>query len=73
MQILARQLADKGIRQESREIRTSNLGEQLSAVVMNSWTPAVPISRIGDHGLTIDPAFAVLLRGAYEAEEPVRI
>ena len=39
-------------------------------MVMNSWTPGIPISRIGDSILGQDADFMDLLRSAYR-EEPL--
>ncbi|MGA9745874.1 MAG: aminotransferase class IV family protein [Nocardioides sp.] len=71
MQILARQLEARGIAQAARAVRLSQLNDQMSAVVMNSWTPAVPIARFGEHRLRTDSHFTQLLREAYDAEVPV--
>lgn len=70
MQILARRLRALGIPQQTQEVRRSELGEHLAAVVMNSWTPGVPVARIGDHLLLQDPEFLRILHAAY-AEEPL--
>lgn len=72
MQILARQLKARGIPQQAREIHQSET-DQLSAVVMNSWTPAIPITHIGEHQLENDPAFARFLHDAYATEPPVQV
>jgi branched-subunit amino acid aminotransferase/4-amino-4-deoxychorismate lyase len=72
MQILARQLQDLGIPQETREIRPDDLGDDLAGVVMNSWIPAIPISRLGDRQLANDATFAQLLHKAYQTEPSAR-
>lgn len=72
MQILARQLKARGIPQQTREIHQSET-DRLSAVVMNSWTPAIPIAHIGAHQLENDPAFARVLHDAYVTEPPVQV
>lgn len=72
MQILTRQLRVRGIPQRTCEIRRSELTDQLAAVVMNSWTPAIPLARIGDHLLAQEPAFARLLHDAYADETAIR-
>lgn len=72
MQILTRRLHARGVRQQTREIRRSDLAGRLSAVVMNSWTPAIPLTRLGDHQLVQDPAFGRLLHAAYADEPPTR-
>lgn len=71
MQILTRQLRAVGVPLQTREIRSPDLARGLSAVVMNSWTPGIPLTRIGDHRLACDPAFADLLHEAYHAEAPL--
>jgi branched-subunit amino acid aminotransferase/4-amino-4-deoxychorismate lyase len=68
MQTLARRLAARGIPQRSREIRRSDVTDRLSAVVMNSWSPAIPITRLGEHRPANDPAFTRLLHDAYASE-----
>lgn len=70
MQILIRRLRALGITQSHREMRGSDLSTRLSAVVMNSWIPAIPVTRLGGHRLAEDPAFARLLHEAYAAEPP---
>jgi branched-subunit amino acid aminotransferase/4-amino-4-deoxychorismate lyase len=70
MQILDRRLRGLGIVQQTRDVRRDELGEHLSAVVMNSWTPGISISRIGDSLLGQDADFVRLLHSAYR-EEPL--
>lgn len=68
-QIVARQLRSRGVEQPTRDIREDDLGG-LAAVVMNSWTPAVAVSRLGSQALPVDTEFVELLHLAY-AEEPL--
>jgi hypothetical protein len=68
MQILDRRLRVLGIAQQTRDVRRDELGEHLSAVVMNSWTPGIPIARIGDSLLGQDAEFMRLLHAAYRDE-----
>ena len=68
MQILDRRLRMLGITQQTRDVRREELGEHLSAVVMNSWTPGIPIARIGDSLLGQDAEFIRLLHSAYRDE-----
>ncbi|WP_309132065.1 aminotransferase class IV family protein [Brevibacterium sp.] len=70
MQILARRLDALGIPQQSRDVHPSELGAHLSAVVMNSWSPGIPVDRIGDAQLNEAIEFVRLLHMAY-AEEPL--
>lgn len=71
MQILARQLQAQGIPQQTREVRPDDLSGQMSGVIMNSWSPGIPLTRLGDRWLAADPAFTQLLHHAYRAESPV--
>jgi branched-subunit amino acid aminotransferase/4-amino-4-deoxychorismate lyase len=73
MQILARQLDVLGVPQKTRGVRRSDLADGLSAVVMNSWTPAVQVSRLGGTHLPVDSTFFDLLHEAYAAEPPAPI
>ncbi len=68
MQILERRLRVLGIVQHKRDVRPDEIGEHLSAAVMNSWTPGIPIARIGDSLLGQDAEFMRLLRSAYGNE-----
>lgn len=68
MQILARRLRDMGVPQVTRAIRVTDISDRLSAVVMNSWTPAVPLSKVGGRSLNNDLAFSRLLSEAYATE-----
>lgn len=70
MQILGRRLRALGIPQQSRDVRLDELGN-LSAVVMNSWSPGIPVTRIGDVVLGQDPDFRRLLHSAH-ADEPLQ-
>lgn len=67
MQIVRRQLRLAGIPQDEREVRPADLGG-LSAVLMNSWTPAVSITGIGHRELAPDPRFVRQLRNAFDAD-----
>ncbi|WP_020385483.1 aminotransferase class IV family protein [Kribbella catacumbae] len=68
MGILRRQLDQLGIPQKNQEVRPADIADLSGAVVMNSWTPAVPIRSIASTPLPEAPEFAALLRKAYEAE-----
>jgi branched-subunit amino acid aminotransferase/4-amino-4-deoxychorismate lyase len=68
MGIVRRRLDSLGVPQHVRPIRPADLPGLAGAVVMNSWTPAVPVSRIGSVRLPEAPAFEAALRRAYEAE-----
>ncbi|RJL24196.1 aminotransferase class IV family protein [Bailinhaonella thermotolerans] len=71
MSIVRRQLARLGVPQREREVTPADLPGLSGAVVMNSWTPGVPVHRIGDVALPDAPAFTGLLHQAYRAEPPV--
>lgn len=69
MQILARRLDALGVSQRMDEVRAGELDGSLAAAVMNSWSPGIPVVRIGDRPLRHDPEFLRVLHAAY-AEEP---
>lgn len=71
MRILTRQLRAQGIPTRTREVHPHDLTGRFSAVIMNSWTPAIALTRLGERHLAADPAFARLLHQAYRAETPV--
>lgn len=73
MQILVRRLRSMGVRQQTREICPADVNDQLSAVVMNSWTPGIPVSRIGDKSLAPDGTFPRFLEEAYTGEAQTRL
>lgn len=66
MQILRRQLDRLGVPQRFAEI--TDVSGLSGAVVMNSWTPGVPVNRIGDVPLPVAEDFVDLLHRAYDAE-----
>lgn len=68
MQILTRGLRNMGVPQQTRAIRSKEIDDQFSAVVMNSWTPGIPISHIGNNRIAQDAAFPRILREAYHSE-----
>ncbi|WP_330447204.1 aminotransferase class IV [Kocuria rhizophila] len=73
MQILARRLDALGVPQRTEEIRQDDLDGRLAAAVMNSWSPGIPVARIGVRLLGQDQKFIRTLHDAYAAEpaEPV--
>ena len=73
MQIVARRLRDLGVPQRTREIRVSELDEGLAGVVINSWSPGIQVTRIGDRALAHGPEFATLLHDAYAGEPAVAL
>ncbi len=72
MGILRRQLEKLGVRQAVRCIDRQDLPRLAGAVVMNSWTPAVPVHRIDSVDIPPAPVFVELLRRAFEAEPRVK-
>jgi branched-subunit amino acid aminotransferase/4-amino-4-deoxychorismate lyase len=68
MGIVRRQLDRLGVPQRIQEITPDDLPELAGAVVMNSWTPGVPVHRIGSLSLPEAPSFLDVLHRAYRAE-----
>lgn len=68
MGIVRRRLDRLGIGQRTVAITPDDLPALAGAVVMNSWTPGVPVHRIGAAELPAAPPFLELLHRAYEAE-----
>lgn len=69
MQILARRLEALGVPQRMAEVSARKLDGTLAAAVMNSWSPGIPVARIGDRPLRQEPEFLCVLHEAY-AREP---
>lgn len=68
MGIVRRQLDRLGIAQRVQEVTLDDLPTLAGAVVMNSWTPGVPVRRIGSVFLPEAPSFVDVLHSAYQAE-----
>ncbi|MFE0424246.1 aminotransferase class IV family protein [Streptomyces sp. NPDC058953] len=68
MGTVRRQLTRLGVPQEDREVTPADLTSLAGAAVLNSWTPVVPVHRIGTTSVPAAPEFASLLRRAHEAE-----
>lgn len=68
MGIVRRRLEVFGVPQRVREVTVADVPSLAGAVVMNSWTPGVPVHAIGPHPVPAAPEFTALLRRAYEAE-----
>ncbi|MFJ4970252.1 aminotransferase class IV family protein [Streptomyces sp. NPDC088755] len=66
--IVRRQLAALGIDQRVAAVSAGDLPALAGAAVMNSWTPGVPVHRIGTTELPDAPRFLEALHRAYEAE-----
>ncbi|MGI5222768.1 aminotransferase class IV family protein [Nocardia sp. CA-290969] len=69
MGILRSRLAELGVPQRTGPVTPGDLPRLSGAVVLNSWTPAVPIRRIGTVDIPDSEEFAQLLHRAYR-EEP---
>jgi branched-subunit amino acid aminotransferase/4-amino-4-deoxychorismate lyase len=70
MGVLRRALDRLGVPQRRREVTPADLPKLAGAVVMNSWTPGVPVRRIGTTELPAAPSFVALLHRAYASEPP---
>ncbi|WP_116948769.1 aminotransferase class IV family protein [Jiangella endophytica] len=68
MGILRRRLAALGLPQRDAEVRPSDLPALAGAVVLNSWTPGVPVGRVGATPLPDAPGFVAALHEAYATE-----
>ncbi|MBD0711173.1 MULTISPECIES: aminotransferase class IV family protein [unclassified Streptomyces] len=68
MSIVRRQLDRLGIPQRVQDLTPADLPELSGAAVMNSWTPGVPVRRMGPTPLPEAPDFTDLLHRAYQAE-----
>lgn len=68
MAIVQRQLERLGVPQHERDLTLDDLPSLAGAVVMNSWTPALAVSRIAGVAMPEARPFVDLLRGAYQAE-----
>lgn len=77
MQILQRQLRRQGIAQERRPMTIETVhSTAASAVVMNSWTPGIPVTTLATVELPNGAGsgeFIKLLHAAYAAEAPVSV
>ncbi|MBF6356613.1 aminotransferase class IV family protein [Nocardia higoensis] len=73
MRVLKRRLAARGVDQLTRAIRVPDLSEGLAGVVMNSWSPGIPVARIGEQALGAADELVSLLHQAYASEPPVAL
>lgn len=73
MGIVKRQLDVLGILQRTMSISRSTLGEMQGAVVLNSWTPGIPVTEIGGAEVRLSERFVSLMHQAYQAEPPCDI
>ncbi|MGV9378858.1 aminotransferase class IV family protein [Nonomuraea sp. NPDC003707] len=70
MAVVRRRLDHLGVPQRAQEVTLADLPALAGAVVMNSWTPGVPVHRIGSVPLPEAEPFVRLLHRAYQAEPP---
>jgi branched-subunit amino acid aminotransferase/4-amino-4-deoxychorismate lyase len=70
MAILQRQLQHLGVAQREAVLTLADLPSLAGAVVMNSWSPGIPVRRLADVHLPDAPGFVQLLHRAHAAEEP---
>ncbi|WP_173528169.1 aminotransferase class IV family protein [Nonomuraea antri] len=70
MGVVRRRLDRLGVPQRVQEVTPADLPSLSGAVVMNSWTPGVPVHRIGETSLPAAPSFVDLLHRAYADEPP---
>ena len=73
MAILKRQLTDLGVPQQEVAVTPDMVGGYAGAVVMNSWTPGVSISSIGETVIPAAPEFVELFHTAYLREPEIKI
>ncbi|MER7514862.1 aminotransferase class IV family protein [Streptomyces sp. NPDC126499] len=68
MSAVRRRLTALGVPQRTTPITPSDLPALAGAAVMNSWTPGIPVHRLGPVTLPPAPDFLRLLHDAYETE-----
>jgi branched-subunit amino acid aminotransferase/4-amino-4-deoxychorismate lyase len=68
MGVVRRQLHRLGVPQRIQEVTRDDLPSLAGAVVMNSWTPGVPVHQIGSVPLPEATSFLDVLHRAYQAE-----
>ncbi|MFE3441402.1 aminotransferase class IV family protein [Nocardia sp. NPDC059180] len=73
MGTVRRRLEAAGVPQGTQVVRPADVGKYRGAVVLNSWTPAIAVHRIGDTPLDGSSELVELLHTAYESEPPVAI
>ncbi|RKT55289.1 aminotransferase class IV family protein [Saccharothrix australiensis] len=73
MGVVRRQLDRLGVPQVERAVTPDDVPALAGAAVMNSWSPGVPVSRIGSAPLPGAPSFLDLLHRAYQAEPLVAL
>ncbi|MEO3972643.1 aminotransferase class IV family protein [Streptomyces sp. CAU 1734] len=73
MGVVRRRLDALGVPQRSEEITLAGLPELRGCAVMNSWSPGIPVHRIGTVPLPGAPEFVEVLHRAFRAEPLVSL
>ncbi|MDQ1818104.1 aminotransferase class IV family protein [Massilia sp. CCM 9210] len=73
MGMVQRQLTRLGVPQQHREIRLGDLAGISGAAIMNSWTPGVAVTAIGQNKILEATWLMNLLRQAYDAEPALAV
>ncbi|MEY7972040.1 aminotransferase class IV family protein [Saccharomonospora xinjiangensis] len=73
MGVVRRHLDGLGVNQRVQEVTLADVAGFAGAVVLNSWTPGVPVSRIDTVELPSSPTLAGMLHDAYAAESPTAL
>ncbi|MFJ7064612.1 aminotransferase class IV family protein [Streptomyces sp. NPDC101115] len=71
MGVVRRRLTALGAPQRTAPVTPADLPGLAGAAVMNSWTPGIPVHRLGPTSLPTPPDFLELLHRAYASESPV--
>jgi branched-subunit amino acid aminotransferase/4-amino-4-deoxychorismate lyase len=72
-QVLRRQLFVAGFPQTTTPVPVDRISPRWSAAIMNSWTPGIPVSRIGETPLDDATVLLGVLHEAFEAAERTTI
>lgn len=72
MGIVRRQLSRLGVAQRTEPVTLADIARFAGAAVMNSWTPGIAVTAVGDAVLPAAREFQALLHCAYQAEPLVR-
>lgn len=69
-QVTRQQLSHAGIQQETLPVPVAHISPHWSAAIMNSWSPGIAVSRIGNVNLSEATPLLKLLHQAHAADEP---
>lgn len=72
MAIVQRQLRKSGVPQRTQAIRLQDITKFSGAAVMNSWSPGIAVTAIGDIRISDAPDFQALLHYAWQSETPTK-